>query len=230
MFGSKKRKAKKEAEKQAELNRQAAEKAAAEKAAAEKAAAEKAAAEEAAAEKAAAEKAATEKAAKKPAAPKATKAAPKAAAKPAPKKAAEVKEAPAAQADPTTTKGKFEIKRTNDNRYMFNVRAANTQVIASSQIYSSMTACRNGINSVGVNAPIAALEDQTLSSINEEKCPKFQIYLDKGGKYRFNLLAANGQNILACTQGYTQKSSCKNGINSVIANAHATIVLPMEEE
>ena len=166
----------------------------------------------------------------KPAAPKATKAAPKAAAKPAPKKAAEVKEAPAAQADPTTTKGKFEIKRTNDNRYMFNVRAANTQVIASSQIYSSMTACRNGINSVGVNAPIAALEDQTLSSINEEKCPKFQIYLDKGGKYRFNLLAANGQNILACTQGYTQKSSCKNGINSVINNAHSAIVLPSDDE
>ena len=32
---------------------------------------------------------------------------------------------------------------------------------------------------------------------------------------RFNLLEANGQNILACTQGYTQKNSCKNGIRSV---------------
>ncbi|MBR7181680.1 MAG: YegP family protein [Clostridia bacterium] len=113
---------------------------------------------------------------------------------------------------------------------MFNVRAGNTQVIASSQIYSSMAACRNGINSVGTNAPIAAIEDQTLSSINEEKCPKFQIYTDKSGKYRFNLLAANGQNILACTQGYTQKASCKNGIQSVIANAHAKIVLPRTED
>ena len=201
MFGFKKRKAKKEAAKQAELNRLAAEKAAAEKAAAEKAAAEKAAAEKAAAEKAAAEKAAAEKAAE-----------------------------PKEEAKAVATKGKFEIKRTSDGRYMFNVRAGNTQVIASSQIYSSMTACRNGINSVGVNAPIAAVEDQTLSSINEEKCPKFQIYLDKGGKYRFNLLAANGQNILACTQGYAQKSSCKNGINSVINNAHATIVLPVDEQ
>ncbi|MBE6702093.1 MAG: DUF1508 domain-containing protein [Ruminococcaceae bacterium] len=113
---------------------------------------------------------------------------------------------------------------------MFNVHAGNTQIIASSQIYSSMAACRNGINSVGVNAPLAAIEDQTLSSVNEEKCPKFQIYFDKSGKYRFNLLAANGQNILACTQGYTQKSSCKNGIKSVITNAQATIVLPNNED
>ena len=82
---------------------------------------------------------------------------------------------------------------------------------------------------MGTNAPIAAIEDQTLSVINEEACPKFQIYFDKAGQYRFNLLAANGQNILACTQGYTQKSSCKNGIKSVINNAHATIVLPEQD-
>ena len=233
------------AEKAAE--KAAAEKAAAEKAAAEKAA-EKAAAEKAAAEKAAAEKAAAEKAAEKAAAEKA--AAEKAAAKkaaPAKKEAPAKKAAPEKKAEPVkeadkpvegeeiteeavTAKGKFEIKRTSDRRYMFNVRAGNTQVIASSQIYSSMAACRNGIDSVGKNAPLAHIEDQTLSSINEEKCPKFQIYFDKAGKYRFNLLAANGQNILACTQGYTQKSSCKNGINSVINNAHSAIVLPNEDE
>ena len=209
MFGFKKRKEKKAAE---EAARKAAEEAAAKKAA-----------EEAAAKKAAA---------KKPAAKPAAAAAPKAPAKitvtEAPVEVAPAEEAPAAPA--ADAKGAFEIKRTSDNRYMFNVRAGNTQVIASSQIYSSMAACRNGINSVGTNAPIAAIEDQTLSSINEEKCPKFQIYLDKGGKYRFNLLAANGQNILACTQGYTQKASCKNGINSVIANAHAKIVLPRTED
>ena len=127
-------------------------------------------------------------------------------------------------------KAAFEIKRTTDGRYMFNVRAANTQIIASSQIYSSMAACRNGIDSVGANAPIAAIEDHTDGEENEEKCPKFQIYLDKSGKFRFKLLAANGQNILACTQGYVRKSSCKNGITSVIANAHAKIILPREED
>lgn len=158
----------------------------------------------------------------------AAKAAPAKKVTPTPKKAAPVLDE--ITEDAVMTKGKFEVKRTSDRRYMFNVRAGNTQVIASSQIYASMAACRNGIESVGKNAPIAPIEDQTLSSVNEEKCPKFQIYFDKGGKYRFNLIAANGQNILACTQGYTQKSSCKNGIQSVINNASAAIVLPSDDE
>ena len=127
--------------------------------------------------------------------------------------------------------GKFEIKRASDGRYMFNVRAGNTQVIASSQMYSSMAACKNGIASVGANAPVAAIEDQTLQTLNEEKCPKFQIYYDKAGQYRFNLIAKNGNNILSCTQGYRQKSSCKNGIKSVITNAYApTEILKTENK
>ena len=190
------------------------------KLAAEKAAAEKAAAEKAAAEKAAAEKAAAEKAAAvKKEAPKAEKA-------PAKKSAAPKKEAPKAEDTVSLAKkGMYEIKRAGDGRYMFNIRAGNTQVIASSQMYTSMASCRNGIKSVGVNAPIAPIEDQTLATVNKEKCPKFQIYFDKAGKYRFNLLAANGDNILSCTQGYTQKASCKGGINSVIANSDATVVI-----
>ncbi|MBE6605323.1 MAG: DUF1508 domain-containing protein [Ruminococcaceae bacterium] len=112
---------------------------------------------------------------------------------------------------------------------MFNVRAGNTQIIASSQIYSSMAACKNGIASVGANAPVAAIEDQTLQTINEEKCPKFQIYFDKAGQYRFNLIASNGQNILSCTQGYRQKGSCKNGINSVMVNANADTEILKED-
>lgn len=236
-FFGKKKKAKKEAEARAAAEAEAARIAAEEAARKE---AERKAAEAAAAAEAAKKKEAEEAAARAAAEAAAAEAAKKAAKKPAAKKAPATKKAPvaepapapaeAAPAEASAPKGSFEIKRTTDGRYMFNVRAGNTQVIASSQIYSSMAACRNGINSVGTNAPIAAIEDQTLSSINEEKCPKFQIYLDKGGKYRFNLLAANGQNILACTQGYTQKSSCKNGINSVINNAHSAIVLPSDDE
>ncbi|MBE6555813.1 MAG: DUF1508 domain-containing protein [Ruminococcaceae bacterium] len=114
---------------------------------------------------------------------------------------------------------------------MFNVRAGNTQIIASSQIYSSMAACKGGIASVGANAPLANIEDQTLQTLNEEKCPKFRIYFDKGGKYRFSLIATNGQNILSCSQGYIQKSSCKNGIRSVINNASSpTVILDSKDK
>ena len=127
----------------------------------------------------------------------------------------------ATEAQPAKSKGLFEIKRANDGRYFFNLHAANTQVIASSQMYSSLSACKNGIASVAANAPIAPIEDQTLVNATPEKFPKFQIVMDKGGKYRFNLWASNGQNILSCTQGYAQKSGCKAGIASVVANANA---------
>ncbi len=47
---------------------------------------------------------------------------------------------------------------------------------------------------------------------------KFEIYKDKEGKFRFRLQANNGQNIIA-SQGYTTKTSCLNGIQSVKKNS-----------
>lgn len=46
----------------------------------------------------------------------------------------------------------------------------------------------------------------------------FELYKDKAGEFRFRLKAKNGQNILA-SEGYVQKASCLNGIESVKKNA-----------
>jgi uncharacterized protein YegP (UPF0339 family) len=46
----------------------------------------------------------------------------------------------------------------------------------------------------------------------------FELYTDKAGEYRFRLNAANGQTILA-SEGYAQKASALNGIESVKKNA-----------
>jgi uncharacterized protein len=47
---------------------------------------------------------------------------------------------------------------------------------------------------------------------------KFEIYKDKADEYRFRLKAGNGQTILA-SEGYSSKSGCTNGIDSVKSNA-----------
>ncbi len=47
---------------------------------------------------------------------------------------------------------------------------------------------------------------------------KFEIYKNKRGEFRFRLKASNGQNILA-SEGYSAKSGCNNGIESVRKNA-----------
>jgi uncharacterized protein len=47
---------------------------------------------------------------------------------------------------------------------------------------------------------------------------KFEIYNDKAGEFRFRLKVGNGQTILA-SEGYSAKSGCNNGIESVKNNA-----------
>lgn len=113
--------------------------------------------------------------------------------------------------------GKFVIKQTKTG-VKFDLKAANGQVIATSEVYSSLDACKKGIESVRKNAPIAAVEDQTVEGFATEKNPKFEIYKDKSGEFRFRLKASNGQ-IIAVGEGYKAMDSCKNGIESVKKNA-----------
>lgn len=47
---------------------------------------------------------------------------------------------------------------------------------------------------------------------------KFEVFTDQAGKHRFRLKAANGE-VIATSQGYASKESCKNGIESVRKNA-----------
>jgi uncharacterized protein YegP (UPF0339 family) len=47
---------------------------------------------------------------------------------------------------------------------------------------------------------------------------KFEISTDKQGKYRFHLKAPNGQ-IMLSSQGYTEKHSAKETIESIKKNA-----------
>jgi uncharacterized protein YegP (UPF0339 family) len=113
--------------------------------------------------------------------------------------------------------GKYVIKEAKTG-FKFDLKATNGQVIASSQIYKSLRSCKKGIASVRRNAPIANVEDKTVEPVVTARCPKFEIYLDKGGEYRFRLKATNGQ-IIAVSEGYTAKPGCLNGIESVRKNA-----------
>ncbi|MGN1108210.1 MAG: YegP family protein [Oscillospiraceae bacterium] len=114
--------------------------------------------------------------------------------------------------------GKFVIKPAKSGGYVFNLKAGNGEIIANSEVYNSLDACKNGVQSVKTNAPAAALEDQTVEGFTTEKNPKFEMYTDKAGEFRFRLKAKNGQ-IIATGEGYKAKSGCKNGIESIRKNA-----------
>ena len=113
--------------------------------------------------------------------------------------------------------GKFVIKETSTG-VKFDLKASNGEIIGTSEVYKSEKSCNAGIASVQKNAPIANLADTTVEPAVEAKCPKFEIYLDKAGEYRFRLKARNGEIILS-SEGYKAKPSCENGIASVRKNA-----------
>lgn len=113
--------------------------------------------------------------------------------------------------------GKFVMRKTNTG-VKFDLKAGNGEVIATSEVYASDAACKKGIASVQKNAPAAAVENQTVEGYATEKNPKFEIYTDKAGEFRFRLKATNGQ-IIAVSEGYKAMAGCMNGIESVKKNA-----------
>lgn len=96
----------------------------------------------------------------------------------------------------------------------FDLKAANGQTIATSETYTTEAACRRGIESVRRIAPDAAVEDRTEVGACRLPHPKFEVYQDRAGAYRFRLKSANGR-VVAVSEGYAAKSGCRGGIESV---------------
>ena len=113
--------------------------------------------------------------------------------------------------------GKFIMKETKTG-IKFDLVAGNGEVIATSEVYKSEASCKNGIESVRKNSTLANLEDQTVEGFEKAKNPKFEVYKDNAGEFRFRLKARNGE-IIATSEGYKVKPSCLNGIASVRKNA-----------
>lgn len=120
--------------------------------------------------------------------------------------------------------------KTAKNGYTFSLKAGNGEVIAvGGEVYNTLASVKNGIASVAKNAPIANIEDQTVEGFETQTNPKFEIYKDKAGEFRFRLKAKNGE-IIAASEGYVKKDSCKNGIESVRKNAPDAPVIEPEAE
>jgi uncharacterized protein YegP (UPF0339 family) len=56
---------------------------------------------------------------------------------------------------------KFVIEKSSNGQYKFDLKAANGEVIASSELYTTKASARNGIESVQTNAASAAVIDET---------------------------------------------------------------------
>lgn len=142
---------------------------------------------------------------------------------PATKKATETVIIEGAQGVPH---GKFVIKRTDNDNFVFKLFSANNKVVAiSAGFYTSLSACKSGIQSVINNAAVAPIEDQTLKNIKEQKCPKWIIYNDKREEVRLRLIATNGNMVATTNDGYLSKDAAKKGIDAIARAAQGADVV-----
>ncbi len=97
----------------------------------------------------------------------------------------------------------YELKQTKNDRYTFNLKAANHQIILSSETYNSKSAALNGIKSVQSNGSSES---------------NFELKTSSSQKPYFVLKAANGA-IIGQSEMYNSEAAAKGGINSVIQNS-----------
>jgi uncharacterized protein YegP (UPF0339 family) len=104
--------------------------------------------------------------------------------------------------------GKFELKKTNSGKFVFNLKASNGRVILTSQTYARKAGALEGIESVRRHAVEDAFFERKLSKQNE---PYF-------------VLKASNTQIIATSQMYAAPSSMEQGIASVKANAPEAVI------
>jgi uncharacterized protein YegP (UPF0339 family) len=128
--------------------------------------------------------------------------------------------------------GKYQLYKDKAGKYRFRLVAENGRTIVTGEAYARRTSCVNGIESVKKNSG-SSIEDTTIDS-PKIPFPKYQIFVDKAGEFRFNLSASNGE-VIASSEGYSSKEGCLNGIKSVkrIGNSEIedlTIAAEKQEE
>jgi uncharacterized protein YegP (UPF0339 family) len=108
--------------------------------------------------------------------------------------------------------GKFVVIRAANGEYYFHLKADNSQIILTSQMYSSKTACFNDIESVRNNC----FDDNSYERNQSD-----------GNNHYFILKTSKGQ-IIGKSEMYPSKEVMENGIESVKKNGSNTSVV--EEE
>jgi uncharacterized protein len=104
--------------------------------------------------------------------------------------------------------GKFELKKSKNDKFFFSLLAGNGQTILQSEMYESKASAQNGIASVQKNAT------------NADRYEKLGA---KDGSPYFVIKAGNHQ-VISQSQMYASESARDNGIDSCTTNAPSAAV------
>lgn len=109
-------------------------------------------------------------------------------------------------------KRQFDIKQATNGDWYFNLRAANGEIIGTSELYVSKSNAERGARTV--RALVRIVRSGSVAAPRRET---FELFKGEDGKTYFHLRAGNGE-IMLGSQGYTATSSARGGIASVLVN------------
>lgn len=104
--------------------------------------------------------------------------------------------------------GKFELKKSKNGKFFFNLLAGNGQIILTSEMYEAKASAVGGIESVKKNGSDKA---------------RYVTMTAKDGSPYFVLKAGNGQ-VIGQSQMYSGEAACAGGIESCMNNAPGAAV------
>ena len=108
--------------------------------------------------------------------------------------------------------GSFVIEKSKNGKFRFNLKAANHQVVLTSEAYEKKASATKGIDSVRKNAASDRFERKTA----------------KDGSPYFVLLATNKE-VIGTSEMYKSSAAMERGIASVRANAPNAVVVDKTE-
>jgi len=108
---------------------------------------------------------------------------------------------------------KFEVKKTANGQFMFNLEAANGETILTSEMYKSKSGCMNGIRSVKENA---RMPERFMEKTSKNGQPYFVL---RAGNYR----------VIGRSEMYSSSFAMENGKQSVRSNAPYAEVVDLTE-
>ncbi|MEK9495369.1 YegP family protein [Photorhabdus sp. P32] len=104
--------------------------------------------------------------------------------------------------------GHYDLRRTKNKQYYFNLKTSNGEVILTSEMYTTKAAANKGIRSVQAN------------SLAEKN---FEIRENKSGKSYFVLKARNYQ-VIGISESHDNEVAAKKGIQSAIKHGSSANV------
>ena len=111
-------------------------------------------------------------------------------------------------------KARFEIRKTADGKFMFNLKAPNDQVILTSQCYATREGAEQGVASVKQNL------------VNDKR---YEVKTGSDGEPYFVLHAGNDL-VIGRSQMYLSVEAMRKGMESVKENGSAAEIVAMSSD